>query len=102
MSITNKNKRGYVKMENVTQETNTNLDTLTVAQLEAMTKEDLQKAKNDIVALFDAAIKVKAQKEYEELKIKASAVFDKFKTYVLPIIKYGAGAYVLLKVSGVI
>jgi hypothetical protein len=91
-------------MENTTQETNTttNLDTLTVAQLEAMTKADLQKAKNDVMALFNAAIKVKAQEEYTELKAKTIAAFDKFKTYVLPVIKYGAGIYVLLKVSGVI
>lgn len=90
-------------MEN-TQETTviTDLDTLTVAQLEAMTKEDLQKAKDDIVALFNAAIKVKAQEEYVELKTKVAAVFDKFKTYVLPVIKYAAGTYILLKVSGVI
>lgn len=89
-------------MESVKEEKITNLDTLTAAQLEAMTKEDLQKAKSDIVALFDAAIKVKAQKEYEELKVKVSTVFDKFKTYILPVIKYGAGIYVILKVSGVI
>ena len=87
-----------------TQETTmtTDLDTLTVAQLETMTTEDLQKIKKDVVALFDVAIEKWAQEEWAAFKEKAVSAFATFKAYVLPIVKYGAGLAVLLRVFGVI
>lgn len=85
-----------------TTEGTTNLDTLTAAQLEIMTKEDLQKVRKDITTLFDTAIEERAKAEWAEFKAKAASTFAAFKTYALPVIKYGAGAAILLRVFGVI
>jgi hypothetical protein len=85
-----------------TTEVTTNIDTLTVAQLEAMTKEDLQKAKTNFNNLVDAKIAEFKKVELAEFKAKLAGMFDNFKTVVLPVVRYAAGAAILLKVFNLI
>ena len=51
---------------------------------------------------FEVALKAKAAEEKAILKAKIETIVTNFKTYALPVIKYGAGAALLLKVFNII
>jgi hypothetical protein len=74
------------------------LSKLSVDQLIALSEEEWK----EFYAVVEAALKAKAEDSLSKLKAKAAAIIAAWKTYALPVIKYGAGAYVVLKLAGVI
>ena len=74
------------------------LSKLTADQLAALTKEEWEEVKT----VFQAAVKARAEDEWSKIKEKLSAVVTGWKTYALPVVKYGAGLYVVAKIAGVI
>ena len=70
----------------------------TADQLIALSKEEFTEFK----VAFETAVKAKAAEELAEVKEKFADYIATYKTYILPIIKYGAGAYVVLKIAGLI
>lgn len=74
------------------------LSKLTSDQLLALTKEEWQ----EVEAVFKAAVAAKQAEAKAAFKEKLSKVIVAANTYVLPAIKYAAGAAVVLKVFGAI
>lgn len=72
--------------------------TMTADQLLALSETEW----NEFKVAFETALAAKAAEEKAALKAKITAVTDTFKTYALPVIKYVAGAAILLKVFNVI
>jgi hypothetical protein len=74
------------------------VQTLTADQLLALSKAEWE----DFSTTVKAAIAAKEAEEKAILKAKVAEYMANYKTYVLPVVKYGAGIAVVLKVFNII
>ncbi|SFM41789.1 hypothetical protein [Pelosinus propionicus] len=94
------------KETTVTTESTTNETTEETITTVIPTADELlalsEKEWEEFKTAFEAALKAKAAEEKAILKAKIATITTNFKTYALPVIKYGAGAALLLKVFNII
>lgn len=77
-------------------QTTVDLSGLTADQLIALSEKDW----DNLVTVVKAAIAAKKAEEKAKLKEKLAKVVSAWNTYIVPVIKYGAGAIILLKLFG--